>query len=80
MGNSGGCGEGKSSRGIDQAGEAVRAFVGLWRAAPWQNGQARDACVHGLDQAGEAGHGVGGQASGAAQVGGLQERLGHVRV
>ena len=65
---------------VHQAGQAARALVGRWRGAPRQRGQAGDARVHRLHQAGQASHRVGGQASGAAQIGGLQERLGHGQV
>ena len=65
---------------VDQAREAARALVGRRRAGAGQVRQAGDARVHRLHQAGQAGHRVGGQAGGAAQIGGLQERLRHARV
>jgi hypothetical protein len=63
---------------VHQAREAARALRVRGRAA--QGRKACDTGVHRLDEARQAGHRVGGQAGGAAQVGGLQERLGHGRV
>jgi len=60
------------------AGDTLGAFIVRGRVAGIsQSRPVRDAAVHRFDEAGKAGHRSGGQASGAAQIGGLQQRLGH---